>query len=101
MNIAPVDDMLIRQTLLATMTKDQTGALYLDGKEFKRVKKESACIGHFPVTEFRFSGVSHTHKFIPTNPNNFIKSYVTENYEGHKIERGVKTFVGWIVDTLA
>ena len=52
------------------------------------------------MSAFQFSGISPTHKFTPPNSVNYAKSYVPENYDVHKIDRGFKTFVGWIVDTL-
>ena len=101
MNIAPVDYMPVKQTPPANTKKDQTGTLYLDDEKLKKVKKESGCIGYFSMTAFRLSGISPTHKFIPPNPVNYIKSYVAESYDGHKEDRGFKTFVGRIVDGLA
>lgn len=101
MNTTPVDYMPVKQPPPANAKKEQNGPLYLNDEALKRIKRNSGSIESFSMTAFRFSGISPTPKFIRTYPPNFIKSYVSESYDGHKIDRGIKTFVGWIVDTLA
>jgi hypothetical protein len=99
MKIVPVDYMPISKVLSDIAKKDQNGRLYLDEEEFKKVKKETGCAGCFSMTEFRLYGHFN---FNPFNLNNYPFSHVALGYnDNHNKDRGFKTLLGWIVDTLA
>jgi len=102
MKIAPVDYMPVSRIPSDTAKKDQTDSLYLDEEDFKKVKKESGCDGCFSMTEFRLYGYRPPFNFNPFNLNNYPISHVALSYDdNHNEDRGFKTLLGWIVDTLA
>lgn len=101
MQIAPVDYMPISKIPSDTTNKDQKGSLYLDAEQFKKIKKESSCAGCFSMTTFRLCGYRPVVNYVRFIPVNFSKSYAFLNYDDHSADRGFKTLVGWIVDTLA
>ena len=101
MQIAPVDYMPVSRIPSDATKRDQKGSLYLDEEEFKKVKKKSGCTGCFSTTEFRLFGYRPTFNFNPLNLDSYAKSHVALNYDDHNKERGFKTLIGWIVDTLA
>jgi len=102
MEIILVDYMPASGTPSDIAKKDQEGSLYLDEEEFKKVKKESGCAGYSPRTEFRLSGYRPPFNFRPFNFKNYPISKVALSYDdNHNKDRGFKTLLGWIVDTLA
>jgi hypothetical protein len=102
MKIAPVDYMPVLRIPSDTAKKDEKNSLYLDEKEFRKVKKESGCTGCFSMTEFRLDGYRPFLNFNPFNLSIQPISQVAISYDdNHTKDRGFKTLLGWIVDTLA
>ena len=101
MQITPVDYMPVSRTQSDTSEKNQEVSLYLDEEEFKKVKKETGCAGYFSMTDFQLPGYRSNFNFNLSNLVNNPKSQVALNYDDHNKDRGFKTLVGWIVDTLA
>jgi len=101
MQFAPVDYMPISKIPSDTTNKDQNGSLYLDAQQFQKINKESSFAGCFSMTTFRLCGYRPVFNDGRFTPVNFSKSHVALNYDDHNADRGFKTLVGWIVDTLA
>ena len=102
MKIAPVDYMPVSRIPSDIAKKDQKDSLYLDEEEFRKVKKESGCTGCFSMIEFRLDGYRSFFNFTPFNLSSHSMSHVALSYnDNHDKEKGFKTLLGWIVDTLA
>jgi hypothetical protein len=102
MKIAPVDYMPVSRIPSDIAKKDQKGSLYLNEEEFKKVKKGSGCAGCFSMTGFRLCSYKPSFKFSPFNLSNYAISHGALSYDdSHDKDRGFKTLLGWIVDTLA
>ena len=102
MKIAPVDYMPVSRIPSDIAKKDQKGSLYLDEEEFKKVQKESGCAGCFSMIEFRFYAYNPSYNFSPFTLDNPTITHVARSYnDNHNKDRGFKTLLGWIVDTLA
>lgn len=101
MHITPVDYMPVSKIPSDTTKKDQKGSLYLDAEEFKKVKKGSNCEGCFSMTEFSLCGYMPAVNYSPINLVNHPQSHMALNYDDHNKDRGFKTLVGLIIDTLA
>ena len=102
MKIAPIDYMSVSKIPSDIARKDQKGSLYLDEEEFKKVKKESGCVGYFSITEFRLYGYNPSYSFSSITFDNPKITHVARSYnDNHNKDRGFKTLLGWIVDTLA
>jgi len=102
MKIAPIDYMPVSKIPSDIGRKNKKGSLYLDEEEFKIIKKESGCAGCFSMVEFRFCAYIPSYNLSPFNLDNPTITHVARNYnDNHNKDRGFKTLLGWIVDTLA
>jgi hypothetical protein len=102
MKIAPADYMPVLRIPSDTAEKHEKNSFYLDEEEFRKVKKRSDCTGCFSMTEFRLDDYRSFFNFTPFNLSNHPMAHVALSYnDSHDKERGYKTLLGWIVDTLA
>ena len=101
MKIAPVYTMPVSRIPSNIGIKDHKDSLFLDEEAFKKVKKGSGCAESVSMTEIRLCGCRPSFKFSSINLDNYAISRVVRSYgENHNKNRGFKTLLEWIVDTL-
>ena len=83
-----------------TTNKDQTGPIYLDEEEFRKIKKEPGSTEPFSMTVCRLGDFSPIFNSYQLNFGSYKESHAAQRYAGTNKDRGFKTFVGWYVDTL-
>lgn len=100
MKIAPVDYMPVSKVPSDTTNKDQTGPLYLDEEEYRKIKKKPGSTEPLSMTVYRLDDFSHIFNSYQLKFDSYKETHLARRYAGTNKDRGFKTFVGWLVDTL-